>query len=116
VKATSSPPSRDLRTPIHILVGYADMLLDGVAGELVDEQRKLVDSIHERSLQFRDLVDGILAVAGSTRSAATRWRRPSDSTSSAWPCSATRRPPGARRRPSLSRAPSRSSSTPRRCA
>ena len=33
------------------------------AGPLVEEQRKLVDSIRERSLQFRDLVDGILAVA-----------------------------------------------------
>jgi len=55
--------SHDLRTPIHILVGYADMLLDGAAGELAAEQRALVDSIRERSLQFRDLVDGILAVA-----------------------------------------------------
>ena len=55
--------SHDLRTPIHILVGYADMLLDGAAGDLQAEQRALVDSIRERSLQFRDLVDGILAVA-----------------------------------------------------
>jgi signal transduction histidine kinase len=55
--------SHDLRTPIHILVGYADMLLDGAAGDLSAEQRALVDSIRERSFQFRDLVDGILAVA-----------------------------------------------------
>jgi signal transduction histidine kinase len=55
--------SHDLRTPIHILVGYADMLLDGAAGALGAEQRTLVDSIRQRSLQFRDLVDGILAVA-----------------------------------------------------
>ena len=55
--------SHDLRTPIHILVGYADMLLEGAAGDLGDQQRELVDCIRERSLQFRDLVDGILAVA-----------------------------------------------------
>jgi signal transduction histidine kinase len=55
--------SHDLRTPIHVLVGYADMLLDGASGELTAEQRDLVDRIRERSLQFRDLVDGILAVA-----------------------------------------------------
>ena len=55
--------SHDLRTPIHILVGFADMLLDGATGELMPEQRELVDKIRERSLQFRDLVDGILAVA-----------------------------------------------------
>jgi signal transduction histidine kinase len=55
--------SHDLRTPIHILVGYADMLLDGAAGDLVPSQRELVDSIRERALQFKDLVDGILAVA-----------------------------------------------------
>lgn len=52
--------SHDLRTPLHVLVGYADMLLDGT---LAPEQRDLVDRIRERSLQFRDLVDGILAVA-----------------------------------------------------
>jgi signal transduction histidine kinase len=55
--------SHDLRTPIHILVGYADMLLDDATTPLAPEQRDLVDRIRERSLQFRDLVDGILAVA-----------------------------------------------------
>ena len=55
--------SHDLRTPIHVLVGYADMLLEGAMGQLTAEQRDLVDRIRERSLQFRDLVDGILAVA-----------------------------------------------------
>src|SRR5262249_30611085 len=34
--------SHDLRTPIHILVGYADMLLDDTGGELSAEQRELV--------------------------------------------------------------------------
>jgi signal transduction histidine kinase len=55
--------SHDLRTPIHILVGYADMLLEGGAGDLNDAQADLVARIRERSLRFRDLVDGILAVA-----------------------------------------------------
>jgi signal transduction histidine kinase len=55
--------SHDLRTPIHVLVGYADMLLDGATGELTAEQRDLVDRMRERAFQFRDLVDGILAVA-----------------------------------------------------
>jgi signal transduction histidine kinase len=55
--------SHDLRTPIHVLVGYADMLLEGAIGELTAEQRDLVDRMRERALQFRDLVDGILAVA-----------------------------------------------------
>jgi signal transduction histidine kinase len=55
--------SHDLRTPIHILVGYADMLLDGTGGDLSPQQRELVSNIRERSLHFRDLVDGILAVA-----------------------------------------------------
>jgi signal transduction histidine kinase len=55
--------SHDLRTPIHILVGYADMLIEGAAGGLNPEQSDLVTVIRERALQFRDLVDGILAVA-----------------------------------------------------
>ena len=55
--------SHDLRTPIHILVGYAEMLLDGVVGELTHGQSDLVTRIRDRALQFRDLVDGILSVA-----------------------------------------------------
>jgi len=39
------------------------MLLDGAAGDLVPAQTELVDQIRERALQFKDLVDGILAVA-----------------------------------------------------
>jgi signal transduction histidine kinase len=55
--------SHDLRTPIHVLVGYAEMLLDGAGGDLASQQRDLVDRMRDRALQFRDLVDGILAVA-----------------------------------------------------
>jgi signal transduction histidine kinase len=55
--------SHDLRTPIHVLVGYADMLLGGEIGGLTTEQRDLIDRMRDRALQFRDLVDGILAVA-----------------------------------------------------
>jgi len=55
--------SHDLRTPIHILVGYTDMLLEGGVGDLSRDQTSLVARIRDRSLQFRDLVEGILAVA-----------------------------------------------------
>jgi signal transduction histidine kinase len=70
--------SHDLRTPIHILVGYADMLLDGTDGELSADQRALVSSIRERSLHFRDLVDGILAVARLDAQRGSELRSPVD--------------------------------------
>lgn len=70
--------SHDLRTPIHILVGYADMLLDDMGGGLSADQRTLVTSIRERSLHFRDLVDGILAVARLDAQRGSELRSPVD--------------------------------------
>ena len=55
--------SHDLRTPLHILIGYNDMLLDGGAGPLGDQQRDLVARVRECAVRFLDLIDGILEIA-----------------------------------------------------
>jgi signal transduction histidine kinase len=55
--------SHDLRTPLHIMLGYTDMLLAGAAGDLALEQADLVKRVHECSLRFLELIDGILEVA-----------------------------------------------------
>ena len=55
--------SHDLRTPLHILIGYNDMLLEGEAGALSAPQAALVGRVRDCSVRFLDLIDGILEVA-----------------------------------------------------
>jgi signal transduction histidine kinase len=55
--------SHDLRTPLHILIGYNDMLLEDAAGPLSDPQRELVGRVRDCSVRFLGLIDGILEVA-----------------------------------------------------
>ena len=55
--------SHDLRTPLHILVGYADMLLESAAGPLQPGQAELVSRVRSCAIRFLDLVNGILEVA-----------------------------------------------------
>jgi signal transduction histidine kinase len=55
--------SHDLRTPLHIMIGYTDMLLGSAAGPLAPEQAELVTRVHDCSVRFLRLVDGILDVA-----------------------------------------------------
>lgn len=55
--------SHDLRTPLHILIGYNDMLLEGVAGDLQPPQRDLVGRVRDCCGRFLDLIEDILEVA-----------------------------------------------------
>ena len=55
--------SHDLRTPLHILIGYNDMLLEGEAGPLSAPQGELVGRVRDCSVRFLDLIEGILEVA-----------------------------------------------------
>jgi signal transduction histidine kinase len=68
--------SHDLRTPLHVLIGYNSMLLDDACGPLNEEQRALVDRMHECSVHFLDLINGVLGVgrveAGFDRVVLTR--------------------------------------------
>jgi signal transduction histidine kinase len=54
--------SHDLRTPLHVLIGYNAMLLDGAAGALAAEQRELVARMYDCAVHFLDLIDGVLGV------------------------------------------------------
>jgi signal transduction histidine kinase len=55
--------SHDLRTPLHVLIGYSDMLVDGTAGPLNGLQADLVGRLREGAVRFRDLIDDVLDVA-----------------------------------------------------
>jgi signal transduction histidine kinase len=54
--------SHDLRTPLHVLIGYNAMLLEGAAGALGAEQRELVSRMYDCSVRFLDLINGVLGL------------------------------------------------------
>lgn len=68
--------SHDLRTPLHVLIGYNSMLLEDACGALNGEQRALVERMYECSVHFLDLINGVLGLgrveAGFDRVIATR--------------------------------------------
>jgi signal transduction histidine kinase len=58
-----SSVSHELRTPLTSMVGYLELLLDGEAGELEDEQEHFLQIVNRNCLRLNRLVDDILFVA-----------------------------------------------------
>ncbi len=52
--------SHELRTPLTSIMGYGEMLAEGVAGPLNDEQREFVDTIRNKSDQLLGLIMSLL--------------------------------------------------------
>ncbi len=52
--------SHELRTPLTSVIGYSEMLLEGLAGPLTDEQREYVGTIMEKGEQLLGLISSIL--------------------------------------------------------
>lgn len=52
--------SHELRTPLTSIIGYSEMLREGMAGELSGEQRDFVETIHEKGEQLLELIKGLL--------------------------------------------------------
>jgi two-component system, NarL family, sensor histidine kinase BarA len=55
--------SHELRTPLTSVIGYSEMLLEGLAGSLNEEQREYVQTIMEKGDQLLQLITGILDVS-----------------------------------------------------
>ncbi len=55
--------SYHLRTPLNTLMGYADMLREGLAGPLEERQRTYLDHMRQSSDVLRSLIDDILDLA-----------------------------------------------------
>jgi signal transduction histidine kinase len=55
--------SHELRTPLTSILGYGEMLVQGVAGELQDEQREFVQTIREKGEHLLQLINGMLDTA-----------------------------------------------------
>ncbi len=52
--------SHELRTPLTSIMGYGEMLAEGVAGELNEEQREFVETIRTKSEQLLGLIMSLL--------------------------------------------------------
>jgi signal transduction histidine kinase len=52
--------SHELRTPLTSIIGYSEMLLEGIAGDIVGEQREFVTTIREKGEQLLGLIKGLL--------------------------------------------------------
>jgi signal transduction histidine kinase len=52
--------SHELRTPLTSIIGYSEMLTEGLAGELKPEQLDFVKTIHEKGGQLLSLIMGLL--------------------------------------------------------
>ena len=52
--------SHELRTPLTSIMGYGEMLAEGVAGELNEEQKEFVETIRAKSEQLLGLIMSLL--------------------------------------------------------
>jgi PAS domain S-box-containing protein len=55
--------SHELRTPLTSILGYVEILTDGDAGELNDEQSKLIETIGSGTRRLNDLANDLLTLA-----------------------------------------------------
>jgi signal transduction histidine kinase len=55
--------SHELRTPLTSILGYTEMLREGLAGPMTIEQKEFVSTIHAKGEQLLGLVTGILDLA-----------------------------------------------------
>src|SRR5687768_8696407 len=59
----------ELRTPLAAILGYQELLSDGLYGDLSDRQREPVERIHQSAQQLLHLLDGLQELAESGSSA-----------------------------------------------
>jgi PAS domain S-box-containing protein len=57
--------SHELRSPLALIRGYAEVLVDDELGELQQEQRKPIETIVRRSRMLSDLVEDITLILGA---------------------------------------------------
>ena len=55
--------SHELRTPLTSVIGYTEMVLEGMAGPISDEQREYLDTILAKSDQLHQLISKLLDVS-----------------------------------------------------
>lgn len=70
--------SHELKTPLTIIRGNADVLLRGLAGPLGDDQRTFVDSIRQHANNMTGLVNNVVTVANLDAGSVTTELEPTE--------------------------------------
>ncbi len=52
--------SHELRTPLNAIIGFSELMLDGVPGEINDEQRQCLNDIYSSGQHLLDLINDVL--------------------------------------------------------
>lgn len=55
--------SHELRTPLISIIGYNDLLLDGIAGKLTEEQSDALKKVDKNSKQLLEIINSILDIS-----------------------------------------------------
>ncbi len=55
--------SHELRTPLTSVIGYSEMLLEGLAGEMLEEQKEYVRTIMEKGENLLQIISSILDIS-----------------------------------------------------
>lgn len=53
--------SHDLRSPLNVVIGFAELLLDEVPGKINEEQRQALNDILSSSRRLQGVIDDILS-------------------------------------------------------
>jgi len=52
--------SHELRTPLNVIIGFSELMLDGVPGKINKEQRQCLDDVLSSSKHLLDLINDVL--------------------------------------------------------
>ncbi len=55
--------SHELRTPLNAIMGFAQVMLEGIDGEITDVQRKDVTAIYQSGMHLLEMINDILDIA-----------------------------------------------------
>jgi signal transduction histidine kinase len=58
--------SHELRTPLTSIIGYSEMLVEGIATALVGDQQKFVQTINDKGQQLLQLIMSLLDLSSSS--------------------------------------------------
>jgi signal transduction histidine kinase len=54
--------SHELRTPLNVIKGYTEIMMQGILGEITDEQRKGLETISNQAMELFHMISGVLQV------------------------------------------------------
>lgn len=52
--------SHELRTPLNAIIGFSELMLDGITGEVNDEQKECLNDIHNSGQHLLELINDVL--------------------------------------------------------